>query len=274
VKIPKPVNKVQHRFNELCDLGGGPYGGPARTRVQQLLFDAGKGLNEFAFEEINEHLQALNDRDPWKVCYAVGLSWGHLAKLELDFTDAASRVLYDWNQGDLNVAKTLHLERGPEPIEASLRGGYMLFEKVTLPRELPDSLSRLGRAQERWFSPILRRETRPRYIGPWNATAMFMVALFAQPDLAATLKNREVLLPPNGPVFVGLSRLNKVYFLSRSPSGGELDDGEFEPGVIYENNDLMTEILKDQSDWSLLDVHSALYLIGTKHPHSDQWVSL
>ena len=188
MNIKNPVNEVQRRFNEICDLGGGPNGGPARTRVQELLVNAGKSLNEFAYDEISSYIYTLSDRDPWKVCFAVGLAWGRLAKLEFDFIDKASNVLQDWNFEDLNDAKSFKLERGPETIEHSLIGGYQLFKKVNLPQGLPDTLYSMGSAQQRWFSPILHPESRPRYIGPWNATSMFMVALFVKPDLVSWVR--------------------------------------------------------------------------------------
>ena len=85
------------------------------------------------------------------------------------------------------------------------------------------------------LSPILSKD-RPRYIGSWNATATFMAALFAQPDLAKTYTVLSVMLPPGGPLFGALALLNKVHILSRPPDGSALDEEAFEPGVIYSNN--------------------------------------
>jgi hypothetical protein len=101
---------------------------------------------------------------------------------------------------------------------------------------------------------------------------MFMVALFAQPTLAATLIEPRVMLPPGGPIYNALSLLHRAHFLTRSPAGSELDDEAFEPGAIFENNALFVEILKGQAGWSLLDVHSGLYLLGTRDPRSDKLI--
>jgi hypothetical protein len=158
-----------------------------------------------------------------------------------------------------------HLERGPAPIEQSLRGAHMLFSRVTLPDALPDTLERLQRVQERWLSPILRPSERPPYIGGWNATAMFMIALFAQPALARTfLMEPGPVLPSGGPTFRGLQLLHQAGVASRSPAGTELDDAAFEPGVLYENNGLFFELRKGRADWSLVDIHSGLYMLGTR----------
>ena len=37
MKISNPANNLQKEFNALCDKGGGIKGGPARTKVQELL---------------------------------------------------------------------------------------------------------------------------------------------------------------------------------------------------------------------------------------------
>jgi hypothetical protein len=262
--ISGPTNQTQIEFNKLCELGGGVRGGPARTRVCELLRSSGQDLNEWAYSETAEHMRTYADANPWHVCFAIGLSWGHLAKFELGFTGAVVSLLKSWNDDDLRLARTFGLERGPEPIEQSLRGAHMLFSRVTLPTTLPDTLERLSRAQDRWLTPILNPSERPRYIGSWNATAMFMTALFAQPALARTLIEPPPILPPGGPTFKGLQLLHQAGILSQAPAGSELDDADFEPGALYENNALLAEVRKARSDWSLLDVHSGLYMLGTR----------
>lgn len=269
--FPKPINDLQQRFRELSEAGGGPKGGPPRPAVQKLLRDGGQKLNDFAYEEIEVHLTKLSHHNPWHVCFAVGLSWGHLAKLDLTFTQAAANTLADWNATDLKTACSFHMERGPEPIHDSLSGGYQLFQKVKLSAGLPADLRSIARAQDRWLSPILSPQ-RPKYIGSWNATAMFMVALFAQPQLAATMRERIVMLPPGGPIFAALKLLHQAHVLTKPPAGSALDDESFEPGALYENNATMEELLKGLPDWSMLDVHSGLYLLGTRYPHSNQWL--
>src|SRR3981081_3249196 len=131
--LPKAINALQREFAELCKKGGGQKGGPARGKVQALLKTYGKHLNEYAHSETVEQLQTYAEYDPWHVCFAIGLSWGHLAKLDLDFTGAVVGLLRGWNDDDLKTAKQFHMERGPDPIEQSLRGAQMLFSSVTLP---------------------------------------------------------------------------------------------------------------------------------------------
>lgn len=268
--ISNPVNDTQIEFNRLCNLSGGFTGGPAPTRVKELLKASGKKLNKLAYQEMEEHLEAFPTANPWHVCFAVGLAWGHLAKLELEFTEAAVGALTCLNDADLRTASSFHLERGPEPIDQSLRGAYSLFSQVLLPSTLPDSLKGLSRAQERWISPILS-PNRPRYIGSWNATAMFMTALFAQPGLAATHVTVGPVLPPGGPIFAGLQILHKSGALTTAPEGNELDDQAFEPGALYLNNRLFVDILSGTDDWSLIDVHSGVYMLGTRDPKSSFW---
>lgn len=269
--ITKPVNNTQRIFNELCLKGGGVAGGPARGKVLDLLRDSGKELNKLAFKEAGEHFAAFPDANPWHVCFAIALAWGHLAKLELGFTEAVIGVLENWNAKDLKKASSYFLERGPQPIEQSLTGAHILFEKVILPKSLPDTIEGIGRAQERWLSPVLNPKTRPPYIGAWNGTAMFMTALFAQPVLAQTHIAGSPALPPGGPIYTGLKYLHEAKITSAPPAANELDDEAFEPGVIYEDNGLFAELCKQQSGWCLIDVHSGIYMLGTRDPRSDSW---
>ena len=269
--FPKPLNDAQKEFRELCEAGGGMKGGPTRTKVQLLLSKAGKSLNQFGFAEAGSHIAALPHLNPWHVCFGVGMSWGHLAKLDLTFTEAVAKLLADWNATDLQTACSFHMERGPQPIHDSLSGAYQLFQAVKLPDGLPTDLKTIGRAQERWLAPILS-PARPKYIGSWNATAMFMVALFAQPALAATMKERVFMLPPGGPIYNALKLLHQTHILPEPPAGSELDDASFEPGALYLNNAIMEDLLKGMPDWGMIDVHSGLYMLGTRFTMSNQWL--
>jgi hypothetical protein len=262
------INDTQREFEKLCKLGGGMAGGPASGKVLDLLRSSGQRLNTWAYEEMKNQLDEFTDANPWFVSFAMGLSWGHLAKLDLGFTGAVVALLGEWNDTDLAAACSYFMERGPDPIEQSLIGAHTLFGKVTLPDELPDSLARLDLAQQRWLSPVLHPTSRPKYIGSWNSTAMFMAALFAQPDLSKTQRSHRSLLPPGGPVFHGLRMLHAANVLSRQPEGNELDSQSFEPGALFINNALLTELCIMRDDWCLLDVHSGVYMLGTRDPKS------
>lgn len=270
--IAKPVNETQRNFNKLCEAGGGVKGGPPRTKVLELLFDTGKALNKDASATMEEHLGAFPDANPWYVCFAVGLSWGHLADTNLGFTEAVVNVLSSWNAADLKQAELYHLERGPDAIRQSLSGAYTLFNKVALSDELPTTLEELAEAQNKWLTPISKKPDRPKYIGVWNATAMFMTALFAQPKLAQSHVDPPPYLPPGGPISSGLTLLNKAGILDKGPSRSSLDDSDFELGPIVDDNALFAELCKQKSGWGLTDVHSGVYMLGTRHPHSDSWI--
>lgn len=269
--MSKPINDTQKEFAKLCQLGGGTAGGPATGKVLDLLRASGKRLNKWAFEAMKEQMDEFPEANPWHVCFAMGLSWGHLAKLDLEFTRAVTGLLAEWNDADLRDARSYFMERGPDPIEQSLVGAHMLFGRVTLPDELPDTLDRLDMAQQRWLSPVLHPTDRPKYIGSWNSTAMFMAALFAQPKLAESQRSHKPLLPPGGPVFNGLKMLHSSKVLSSPPEGNELDSQSFEPGALYVNNSLLTKLCELRDDWCLLDVHSGIYMLGTRHPQSANW---
>lgn len=268
--VNKPVNETQRRFAELSALGGGLKGGPVRSKVLDLIQASGQSLNASAYLIAKRQFETHAEDNPWYVCFAIGLAWGRLAKLEDAFTGHVVNVLKDWNQYDLSAASSFYLERGPEPIEKSLMGAHNLFSKVTLPATLPNTLEGLSRAEERWFSPILS-PARPPFIGSWNATAMFMAALFAQPSLAKTQRVAKPILPPGGPITAGLKMLHAAHILNKPPGGNELDDQAFEPGALYLNNALFVELVNDLPDACVLDIHSGIYLLGTRDPQSDGW---
>lgn len=273
VRLPKALNDVQRAFEELCAKGGGVKGGPARTKVQELLKESGQHINtKFAEPEITNGLKLCAGANPWKVCYAVGLGWGHLAALNDIYIVAAVDYLETGNSKALSVASAQHLERGPEPVEQSLLGGAGLFGRVVLPATLASSLADMRRAQDRWLSPILSAQ-RPRYIGSWNASAMFMVALFAQPSLSKLVTTPDIGLPPGLPIHNALHMLHQLGLTSSPPDVGLLDDASFKPGSIFVNTGLMAELWKGMSGWNLLDVHSGLYILGTRDPRSGTWYS-
>lgn len=269
--ITTPLNDTQVEFNRLCELGGGLKGGPAVSKVKALLRASGQRLNKLAFREMEQNLAAFPNANPWHICFAVGLAWGHLAKLDLDFTEAAIGALEELNDEDLKSAASFHLERGPEPIDQSLRGGYAMFTSVKLPISVPDTLEGIWQAQERWLGRVLTGGNRPRYIGSWNATAMFMCAVFSKPKLAEVMTTPKPILPPGGPLYLGLHLLHRGGLVSHPPESNELDDETFQPGALYANNGLFVELLKGQDNWSLLDVHSGVYMLGSRDPKSKNW---
>lgn len=271
MKIKHSINSIQRRYNELCDIGGGPGRGPKLEDVRKLIKAGSEKLNDLGQEEIDAALNAFPNRDPWKVCFAVGLCWGHLAKYDLDFVDAATRSIESLNDTDLNSAASFHLERGQGPIKQSLQGASVLFEKTRLPNEIPSTLSDLKQAQDRLFSIVLIPGSRPKYIGAWNATALFLTAIFHQKSLWDEFVDTTVLLPPNGPVGVALSALHSARLVSRSPHKSDLDDGGWEPGVLYENNALMEELVGKDGMLNMVEIHSGLYLLGTGYKQSFVW---
>jgi hypothetical protein len=70
-----------------------------------------------------------------------------------------------------------------------------------------------------------------------------------------------------------LSTLYADGILRDPPAGSELDDEAFEPGALAENNALFVKLLEGHDGWNMLDVHSGLYMLGTRDTHSTRLYS-
>lgn len=266
--ISKPVNLTQTQFNELCEKGGGVKGGPARKKTLELLRASGRALNREAYDQIGDNLRAFPDANPWHVCYAVALNWGRFAKFDLAFTEAVIRALDGWSEADAKLASGFHYEKGPNAIRESLYGAWITFSQVTLPEDLPTELPALVRAQSRWLRVVLNE--KPRFIGGWNATAIFMVALFANKPMSDAMLSPEILLPIGGPITRGLRRLHEGHLLVRPPDPRE-EDESLDFGQITLVNGQFAELKQGLDDWSFVDVHSGIYMLGTALPESMNW---
>jgi hypothetical protein len=75
-------------------------------------------------------------------------------------------------------------------------------------------------------------------------------------------------LPLGGPIHAGLNYLFQAKIVTKPAARSELDDAAFEPGVIYEDNGLFSELCKQRSDWCMIGVHSGVYMLGTSDPRS------
>jgi hypothetical protein len=268
--IGQPVNALQDVFNELCLKGGGQKGGPARTRVQQAIREYGQLLNSSAYDQMAEAFEWVPDANPWHVTFAMGLCWGTIAKHEQAFFVAAVGAIAEWNDRDRGEAVRYHLEKGADLLEGSLRSAYRLFEATPLPDTLPDTLENLGKRQDRWLRSV--SEINPAYIGPWNSLALFMCALFAQPDLAKTMRVARPLLPPGGPITKGLSLLHKAGIINAPPNTQDDDERAAAIGAAVEDNALMQDILRGLDDCSMVDIHTGIYLLGTGDRRSRKWL--
>lgn len=202
----------------------------------------------------------------------MGLSWGHLAKDGPTYMDAATCALANLNETDIATARKFHYERGERPVDQSLRGGFQMFQLVKLPNSLPDTLKAYDRAQQRWMSPIVSPSiAKLKYIGSWNATAMFMIGIFSQPNLWHKFTLSIVSLPPNEPVYQAMRILYDCRILSQAPIGSSLDNNAYDPGAIFENNSIITELIDENSGLNMIDLHSELYMLGTRFKGSSEW---
>jgi hypothetical protein len=266
--IAKPINNTQIEFNALCEKGGGQKGGPTRKKTLELLRASGRALNIEAHNQITEALDLLPGANPWHVCYAVAMNWGRLARADPTFTEAAVGCLESFNAADVATACKFPFEKGPDAVRDSLHGGWIAFSKLALAGPLPTDLPGMVRAQAKWLRVILTE--KPRFVGAWNGTALFMVALFANPKLAATMTEPEVLLPIGGPISAGLNILHQAHLLSR-PSEPKEESESLDFGQITLINGQFAEVQRGLDDWSLVDVHSGLYMLGTRLPESKAW---
>lgn len=268
--IATPVNAMQEAFNDLCLKGGGQKGGPARSSVQAIIRYYGQKLNESANDQMIEALDWVPDANPWAVAFAMGLCWGTIAKHEETFFRAAVGAIEYWNDEDRRTAVRFHLEKGTELLEKSLLGANLLLAETKLAGELPDSLEGLGKAQDRWLRAL--NKLQPAYIGPWNALALFMSALFAQPALAVSMREARPLLPPGGPITHGLHLLHRAHLIGEPPNTEHDDEKSAAISAAVIDNALMASLLQGLPDCSMVDVHTGIYLLGTRDRRSRNWL--
>ena len=151
--MARPINETQRRFSVLCAHGGGAKGGPVKHKVLELLRATGQEVNRFAYTQTRQHFAAYATANPWHVCFAVGLAWGHLARLDVAFTGHVVDALTELNDQDLQAACRFHLERGPEPIRKSLLGAYSFLKRSCCPLPCPTIWSSCGRRSNAGFDP-------------------------------------------------------------------------------------------------------------------------
>ncbi len=268
--IGDPVNEMQEVFNDLCEKGGGAGGGPARTRVQAIIREFGQQLNHSAYGQMEEALGWVPEANPWHVSFAMGLCWGTIAKHEKPFFVAATGALASWNDRDRKEACRHHLEKGWDLLEGSLLGGHRLFEDAHLRNDLPDDFEAMEHAQRRWLRSL--EKLAPRYIGPWNSLAVFMSALFARPELASAMRNPPPLLPPGGPISAGLWLLHRARVIDAPPNTEHDDENFASLSAAVIDNHLMHGLLHGLPDCSMVDVHTGIYLLGTRDRRSRKWL--
>jgi hypothetical protein len=266
--IKAPINNTQDQFNDLCLKGGGVKGGPARKKTLELLRASGCALDMTAYEQIADALRQNPEANPWHVCYAVAMCWGRLARLDPDFVQAAVASLETFDPAAVATACKFPFEKGPNAVRDSLHGGWIAFSKAGLAGPLPTDIPGLVRAQTKWLRVVL--SDKPRFVGAWNGTALFMVALFANPTLAESMVEPEVLLPIGGPITAGLNILHQAHLSVRPPEPKE-EDESLDFGQIMLINGQFAEIRRGLADWSLVEVHSGIYMLGTRLPESRAW---
>lgn len=262
--IRKPINPTQHEYNELCRKGGGIKSGPARSRVLALLQASGAKINEGAHAELKSHLDAVGPGNPWYVFYALGLSWGHIAKHSEEFTAAAAAYLDHGAPSDLARAQEFYTERGREPIKNSLESGRILLQAATfIPVGVPSEIGQLADIQRKW-NPLCFGPRKIPWIGKWNGTSMFLVALLSSPALWKMLKDGTVLLPSGGPISTGLELMHAAHLISARPDRLEPENNQDKLGSLSLDNGLMWELHKGLPSSNMVDIHSGLYELGTR----------
>ena len=265
--ISSPLNECQRQFNELCKKGGGRKGGPARTKVQQLVRDEGKLLNQSAYDEVSHALTVASASNPWHVLFAIGLCWGEMARYSDKYLLAAVAAIASWNDMDRAEATKHYTQKGHELLEGSLRSASVVFEKLgTTLSAIPETIEEHNKLQGRWFTRL--NALNPSYIGPWNATALFMVALFARPKLAQTMKTLGPVLPSGGPISRALNLLYQVGVTNHPAQALEDDVRLSALAGATADNGTMQELIVGMSDCSMVDMHSGLYMLGSRDPRS------
>lgn len=67
---------------------------------------------------------------------------------------------------------------------------------------------------------------------------------------------------------MGLKYLHQANNYKPTASGKRTGRRAFEPRRNLREQRIVWEICKQRSDWSLIDVHSGIYMLGTRDPRS------
>ena len=121
MKISGAINDIQKEYNSLCDKGGGVGGGPNIQSVYDLIKHAGRKLNNLGHQEITRHLESFPGHNPWHICFAMGLCWGHLAKDELTwmivYPSGIRSPLHDFLAAGFGITVIGNIHQNPELME-------------------------------------------------------------------------------------------------------------------------------------------------------------
>jgi hypothetical protein len=227
-------------------------------------------LNSNAYSEVASALNTGDECNPWHVFFALGLCWGEMARYSDRYLLAAVGAISSWNDADRGEATKHCTQKGHELLEGSLRSASVVFDQIgTALSTIPETLEEHNKLQGRWFRRL--NALNPSYIGPWNATALFMVALFARPTLAKTMRTLGPILPSGGPISRALNLLYQVGVTNHGAQSLE-DDVRFSAlaGATADNG-TMQELIVGMGDCSMVDMHSGLYMLGSRDPRSDSY---
>jgi hypothetical protein len=193
-----------------------------------------------------------------------------MAKYSDRYLRAAVGAISHWNDDDRRAAIEHFTQKGSELLEGSLRSAYVVFEALPASFDaVPSSLDRLVKLQNRWFAKLNALE--PPYIGPWNATALFMVSLFAQPELAGQMTTMGPILPSGGPISRALNILYQDHLTERGAQALEDDVRLGGLGGAAADNGTMQDLIRGLNGTSMVDIHSGLYMLGTRDVRSETY---
>lgn len=236
-----------------------------------LLLDAGGDLNANGARQLQEYLTGIPFEDLHIGWFVAGIAWGRDAEDSREFVLSAVQAIKSSKPKDHKRAMRFALAGRHRRLENLLRAGRQIVLQERHPCPI-SAIEELNEYQQRLFK-ALQLLPDVQGIGNWNLGAMFFCAALSDPQWRVEMNKARPRLPMSAPIFHSMEQLYSLRVLSRQPNYNPWrpKDSSY-PEALYSNNALLEELCQKLGTSRILDIHSGLYLLGTRNVDANSWL--